>query len=454
VSAAAPAAVSPARAAAHAALLRVRAASGHLEPAADGLPELEGLRARDRALAYELVTGVIKRRNTLDAVLDRFSRGPLKRSAPAVIEALRLGAFQMLFLDRVPAHAAVGESVELVTAQGKGPRGYVNALLRRVAASGTAVLAELSAGDSTAALALRFSHPEWVVKLFVEELGRDEAIQLLTVDNLPGERCLRVNPDHDQTEIVARLSADGIIARPAPLVGGALLYEGAPLHSSAAFAQGWVSPQSQGSQLVGRVALGRAFSATAVADLCAAPGAKTAQIALALPQARVLALDSDPRRIGALRANLARQHVANVDVALGDALQPLPGGDRLFDSVLVDAPCTGFGTLASRPDLRWRRKPADVARLATLQAALLRRAASLVAPGGVVTYAVCTITRAETLEVLDRVLSGGGWQLDDLGREFAAVQDRRQGACLLTLPSHHGTSGFFIARLRRVAGSG
>jgi 16S rRNA (cytosine967-C5)-methyltransferase len=447
----AAAAVSPARAAAHGALLRVHMASEHMDASAEGLPELEGLDARDRALAFELITGVVKRRNSLDAVLNHFSRSPLKRADPAVVEALRLGAFQMLYLDRVPVHAAVSESVELVAGESQATRGYVNAVLRHVAADGAALLAERSAGESIAALALRYSHPDWIVKLMIDELGRKEAERLLAADNLPGERCLRVNPGHDEAEVASVLAADGIVTRPSPLAQGALLYEGAPVQASRAFAEGVVTPQSQGSQLVGLVAVSGAPSATSVADLCAAPGTKTAQIALALPQARVYALDSDPRRIGELRANLERQHVTNAEVVLGDALEPLPGGERRFDSVLVDAPCTGLGTLASRPDLRWRRKPADVARLATLQAALLRRAAVLVAPGGVVTYAVCTITRAETLGVLTRVLGDGGWELDNLGCEYPAVQDTRQGACLLTLPSRHGTSGFFIARLRRVS---
>ena len=445
--------VSPSRVAAQAVLVRMRSGGGHIDLSFAGLPELHDLTPRDRGLAFELITGTIKRRNSLDAVIDQFSRMPIKRADVHVRAALRLGAFQLLYLDRVPAHAAVSESVALVDAAGKTGKGYVNAVLRKVASEGRETLAKLSAGQTTAALALRHSHPEWVVKLLVDEFGRAAAEELMAAGNRPGERCLRVNPGVNADELAARLAADGLETRPAPLVSGALLYEGAPPQASSAFAAGLVTPQSQGSQLVGLVALAGAPTATSVADLCAAPGTKTAQIALALPRARVLAVDSDPARIAETQANLARQHVTNVDIVTGDALQPLPGGERRFDIVLVDAPCTGLGTLASRADLRWRRKPADMARLAKLQTALLRRAADLVTPGGCVTYAVCTMIKAETLGVLDAVLADGGWELDDLGREWPAAAHPRRGGCLLTLPSRHATSGFFIARLRRTGAS-
>lgn len=443
---------SGARAAAHAWLLRVRAGSEHMDFSPGNTPELDALDGRERGLAFELVTGTVKRRNSLDAVLDRFSKTSVKRTPAAVREALRLGAFQLLYLDRVPAHAAVDESVSLVSRAGKPTRGYVNAVLRKVASDGKAALADLTTGETTAALALRHSHPEWMVKLLVDELGADEAEAMLAAGNRAPERCLRVNPAAGD-DLPGLLAADGVETSAAPLVAGALLYDGAPLQTSRAFRDGLVTPQSQGSQLAGLAALGGAPAATDVADLCAAPGTKTSQLALALPGARVVALDSDPRRVDAMRANLARQHVENAEVVLGDALAPF-GDERRFALVLVDAPCTGFGTLASRPDLRWRRKPADVARLAKLQCALVRRAGELAAPGAAVTYAVCTITRAETLGVLDEVLADGGWLLDDLGAEFPQAAHPRHAACLLTSPSRHGTSGFFVARLRREGASG
>jgi 16S rRNA (cytosine967-C5)-methyltransferase len=428
----------------------LRSGDDHVDLSYGGLPELRALAPRDRGLAFELVTGTIKRRNSLDAVLDHFSRVPVKR-APAVVRvALRLGAFQLLYLDRVPAHAAVSESVALAAPAGAASKGYVNAVLRNVATSGAEVLASRSVGNTTAALALRHSHPEWIVKLLVNEFGRAAAEDLLTAANRPGERCLRINPGVPVAEVLASLSRDGVEAQAATLVDGAFHYEGTPLQASKAFAAGWVTPQSQGSQLVGRVAVGGAPTATSVADLCAAPGTKTAQLALALPQASVLAVDNHAARCAEMRANLARQQVTNVEVVAGDALESQTVGERRFDLVLVDAPCTGLGTLASRADLRWRRKPVDVTRLATLQTALLRRAGELVSDGGCVTYAVCTMTRAETLGVVDAVLGDGGWQLDDLGRQWPAAAHPRRGGCLLTLPSRHSTSGFFIARLRRV----
>ena len=338
-----------ARTAAHAWLLRARTGGEHMDFSPGNTPELEGLETRERALAFELVTGTVKRRNSLDAVLDRFSKTPVKRTPAPVREALRLGAFQLLYLDRVPAHAAVDESVRLVSGAGKPTRGYVNAVLRRVAADGAAVLDELGRGDSTAALALRHSHPEWMVKLLVSELGADEAEAVLAAGNRPAERCLRVNPGAG-ADLPEMLAADGVVTSPAPLVEGALLFDGAPVQASRAFAQGLVTPQSQGSQLVGLGALGGAAAATSVADLCAAPGTKTAQLALALPHARVVAIDSDPRRVAAMRLNLARQHVENVEIVLGDALQPLADERQRLRSA-------SWSTRRAPASARWPRGP-------------------------------------------------------------------------------------------------
>jgi 16S rRNA (cytosine967-C5)-methyltransferase len=184
-------------------------------------------------------------------------------------------------------------------------------------------------------------------------------------------------------------------------------------------------------------------------DLCAAPGMKTAQLAGAHPGARVVAVEVDAARAAALRANLTRLGASAVEVLEADA-EALPDSfDGAFDAVLVDAPCSGLGTLASRADLRWRRREVDVARLAAGQRRLLAAGARCVRPGGCLTYAVCTVTRAETLQVVDSLLGEGGWALDDLGAAYPGASHPANGACLLTLPPFWGSTGFFIARLRR-----
>jgi len=464
--------VAPARRAAFDVLLSEASARHAFDLTAATAAGFAPLDERDRALAYELVVGTIKRRNSLDRVIAAFSSAAARRLRPEVRESLRLGAFQLLYLDRVPAHAAVNEAVELCKGQGGRTGSFVNAVLRRVAGEGRAELARLSSGDSTEALAVRESHPDWLVALWSAELGRDAAEALMAADNLPAERCVRVNRLRATVaEARAALAADGIDARPAPgdpaMAPDALLIEGGPLESSAAFADGLITPQSRASQLAALIAAAPvdAASAVRVADLCAAPGGKASQLAALLPAACIDAVDDDPRRAAALGANLARLGAAErVAVVQRDVLElgADPTLQGIYEAVLLDAPCSGLGTLASRPDLRWRRRPVDVARLAALQGRLLAAAAALVAPGGSLTYSVCTLTRAETLAVVERFLGGGvagqslapsvaaTWELDDLGAASPRYRHPGNGAFVQTLPSRDATSGFFVARLRRV----
>ena len=447
--------MSPARGAAFAIVRRLQQTGGHVDLSLEGAPELRHLDRRDRALAVELVAGTVRRRNSLDAVLASVSHDPLSRVQRDVMAALRLGAYQLLYMDRVPAHAAVAEGVELIADRGAATRGYVNAVLRQVSRVGRQTLADLSTGTAVEVLAVRHSHPQWIVGLFVDELGQRTAGELLAAGNIPPERCLHVNSlCATVEEAQATLREDGVVTTPVPGFELALVYEGPLLEATRAFRAGMVTPQSRGSQLAGAVAAGRVPAAGAVADLCAAPGTKTAQLAAALPSCRILAVDADPSRATALRKNLERLQVSTVTVLEADATELQKRDVGQFECVLVDAPCTGLGTLASRPDLRWRRRPADVQRLAALQRSLLETAAHLVRPGGTLTYSVCTVTRAETLDVVAALSASEQWHLDDLGAEWPHFADPRKATCLLTLPSTHGTSGFFIARLHKSPGAG
>ncbi len=470
--------VAPARRAAYAVLLRETRSRAAFDLAAATGSEFAHLAARDRALAYELAMGTIKRRNSLDRVIGAFSDASSSRLRLEVREALRLGAFQLLYLDRVPAHAAVNDAVELAKAHGRRTGAFANAVLRRVAADGRAELARLSSGATVEALALRHSHPEWLVALWRDELGPAASEALMEADNRPAQRCVRVNRLRATVaQAQASLAADGITARlareayaEAPAdTPDALVLEGPALESSVAFREGFVTPQSRGSQLVAAIAAGAFEPGTGsgpgnAADLCAAPGGKTSQLALLLPGWRLLAVDDEPRRVAALRANLSRLGADGAEVCERDVLAlGEDGAERgRYDIVLLDAPCSGLGTLASRPDLRWRRRAGDVRRLAALQRDLLGAAAMLVAPGGALIYSVCTLTRAETLGVVDRfvadgardaaggVIPGAVWTLDDLGAAHPRYRHPGNGAYVQTLPSRDDTSGFFVARLRRL----
>ena len=445
-------AVSPARAAAWHALLRVRSGGGRLDDSLAAFPELERLGERDRALANELVIGSVKRRGSLDAVLGAFTKAPLADADPEVLEALRLAAYQLVFLDRVPPYAVVDDAVALVAPKGRRTQGFVNAVLRNVAADGRESFATLSDGDGARAWAVRHSCPVWLVKLLRRELGDETAEQFLAAADAAPERCLRVNTlKADVPAARAALAAAGITTTGVPGLPAGLVYDGPALERSAPFREGLVTPQSQGSQVAGLVAAASAGPGARILDLCAAPGTKTAQLVAAAPEARVTAVDADELRLAAMRQNLSRLGARGVEVVQEDVLELPAAFDGVFDAVLLDAPCSGLGTLASRADLRWRRREADIGRLAQLQRRLIRRAARCVRPGGALTYAVCTLPRAETLGVVDALLGEGGWRTDDLGAAWPGMAHPAAGGYLFVLPPAHGASAFFVARLRRTA---
>ncbi len=447
--------VGPARAAAYAALRRLRASGARLDDSAASLPELSGLSAADRGLANELVNGTVKRRASIDAVLGAYTKAPLRTADPDVREALRLAAFQLLFLDRVPAYAVVDDAVSLAARKDRRAAGFVNAVLRRVAAEGRAKLAELGEGDDARAWAVRLSYPPWLVRLVREDLGDAAARRLLEAGNAAPERCLRANRLRGGLPAAEEaLAAEGFGTHGVDGLPDALLYSGPPLEPSRAFRDGIVSPQSRGSQIAAIVAAsGVTGPRAAFLDLCAAPGAKTGQLAALLPEAALTAVEADEARAGELRENLARLGATGVTVVEADALDLPAAWAGAFDAVLLDAPCSGLGTLSSRADLRWRRQASDVPRLARLQARLLAGAAATVKPGGALTYAVCTFSRAETLGVVEPLLAGGGWTADDLGAAWPGLAHPASGGFLLVLPPDGGSTGFFVARLRRTRGA-
>jgi 16S rRNA (cytosine967-C5)-methyltransferase len=389
--------VSPARRAAHAVVLRTLAGGAYADRALHG--EARALDARDRALAKQLAFGTIQRRLTLDHVIGAHVDRKLE---PRVRAALQLGLYQLMFLDGVAAHAAIGEAVELAKPS-PGHR-LVNAVLRRVQREGV----ELPADDDPAGAALRHSHPRWLVDLWWEWLGPDETRALLAADNEPAELALRVNAlvDYDLDDVPGRRDGEAIV------VDGpfdALAHPG--------YAAGAFTPQSRASQ---RVATTLAPApGERVLDLCAAPGGKTTHLA-ALMEGRgeVVAVERHPGRARALRATCERLRATNVSVVTADVMTF--DGERRFDRVLLDPPCSGLGTLSSHPDLRWRASPEGIERLAAEQNALLAAARRSLAPGGTLVYSVCTLSPREERLVTE------------------AVQR--------TFPHRDGTDGFYIAR--------
>lgn len=411
--------------------------------------EARSLDARDRALAMRLAFGAIQRRATLDHPIERLAgRSVAKLDAP-LLAALRLGLYEMLYTSGAPDRAVVADAVEL--AKQNGPRaahGLVNAVLRRAAREGRdALLGDLS-DDTPEQAAVMHSHPAWIARLWWEELGPREASALLAADNEPGELALRVNTlVADPSEVAQTL---GTPLHTDPELPEALVLDGPfDLHSSVAWRSGEVIAQSRAAMLVARALDPK--PGERVLDLCAAPGGKSTHIAaLTGDEGEVLAVERNPARAAALQETARRLHARSVRVDLADATLPRREG-AVFDRVLVDPPCSGLGTLQSRPDLRWRVTPEHVRELEVVQAKVLAAGAAALRPGGVLVYSTCTISPTENERQVEQFLyRNSDFELDDLTRDQTIHMHPHKPKLMLTLPHRERTAGFFLARMRRV----
>jgi 16S rRNA (cytosine967-C5)-methyltransferase len=432
----------PARHCAFAVLRRVFEDGAWADRALRGEAERLGLDARDLALATRLAYGAVQRRATLDYVIETLSGRSLDRLEPAVVAALRLGIFQLVYLDRVPDHAAVGESVELAKAESPGGAGLVNAVLRRAAREAAALVAALPDATPEQA-ALRHSHPEWIAQLWWDTFGPDTARALMAADNEPAEAALRANT----LRITVAELAQRLPVKTEPTgEDGLILNEPFDAHGAPEWREGLFMPQSRAAMAISR--LFDPQPGERVLDLCAAPGGKTTHLAaLMRDEGELVAVERHRGRAEALRRTAARMGATCVEVRVADAAEPATG---TYDRVLVDPPCSDLGTLASRPDARWRKTADQPERLARTQGAILRAGADALAPGGTLVYSTCTISPTENERVIDAFLADRQeFEADDLRQEVPVWQHPSVPFHLQTLPHRDGTEGFFIARLRR-----
>jgi 16S rRNA (cytosine967-C5)-methyltransferase len=448
-------AISPAREAAYRILRQVEAGRKFAAELLQAAP-VSLLRDADRHLATELVMGVLRWRGELDYWIAEISSKPLKYFDPEVLTILRLGIYQIRFLERIPKSAAVHEAVELTKlVRKRSATGLVNAVLRKCEPPARHVGRGLSDGaDAAMRDALRRSFPAWLRERWEEHYGSEGAISLARASNSVPLTCLRVCGGSEEA-VQARLEREGVRTRPGRFASRALVVHAGNVPSSAAFREKLVVIQDEASQLVADLVAPQ--PGERVLDLCAAPGIKTGQLAAALGEGLLVACDLSPRRLR-LMPTLLRpplpEAVRFARVRL-DATRDLPFACT-FDRILVDAPCSGTGTLARNPEIKWRLQPQDLSRLAERQEKMLRNALQILAPGGRLVYATCSLEPEENEQVVQDVLQETrGFRLltaRELSLDFPTLAPLFDSHGFLhTRPDLHGTEGFFAACVVRIA---
>ena len=437
-------AVSPARIAAFNILLRVERESSYAVELLHGflLDELSGV---DRNLTMEIVMGVLRWRSVLDETIARLSFTPFRKLDFEVLTALRMGVYQKQFLTKVPAHASVNETVELVKQAKKvSAAGLVNAVMRKVKSAAYDPHAFKLSGMDYIPAAL--AHPKWLVERWVSSFDDDIAQKICEYDQRIPATVLRLSSAEDETT----LAAQGIQLTPGALMATPRIVTSGDASATQIFREGKTAIQDEGSQLVAAlVGQGRR-----ILDCCAAPGGKTAAMATRLPEAEIVATELHPHRATLLR-RLAPQK--NVEVVTADALA-LPYGAE-FDRVLADVPCSGTGTLARNPEIKWKLKPEDILDLQSRQIAILKAAMQHVSPGGRLVYSTCSLEPEENEQVIAASLaSASNFKIVPVRAElqrlresgelvWANIDELISGEFLRTIPGVHPCDGFFAAVL-------
>ena len=412
------------------------------------LPEFE---PNDRRLITLMVLGTVAWRGRLDYEIERLASRPLAKIDAAVLEILRLALLQLRHLDRVPQHAVVDTAVTIANSERRtrDASGFINAVLRKATRQGAPIFE--FANDDIGSLALKYSHPRWLAERFIATFGRAEAESLMAADNEAAPTAIRLNLSRaPREEILARIKHDGLEVVAEGRFPETLILKGSPHLEAESFREGLFHVQSEASQIVARM-LGPVPGAIVV-DCSAAPGGKATHLAeLIGERGRVIALDLNFAGLRNTRGVAKRLGHTNLLFARADVTKAFPLRPASFDYVLLDAPCTGTGTLRQHPEIRWRLKPGDPSRMEILQLAMLRNAAALLGPGGALIYSVCSLMPEEGHAVVAQFMEENPqYKLDTHPAAHEQIGDfLREDGTLMTRPDRSGLDGFFAARIVR-----
>lgn len=404
----------------------------------------------DRRFATELVYGVVKAGNTIDWILKKYISRPIRKIPIYICEILRIGLYQLFFLDKIPASAVCNEAVELAKKYGhKGTAGFVNAVLRTAVREPEKAAFPEGKGKMTQNLALKSQHPEWLIKNWVKDFGYDETVKLCEYDNLPAKLSLRANTlkigrnellkvlQHEGAEVVAsNWSPDGIICLKHPALD---LLE--------SLKKGFFQVQDESSMQVAAVVAPE--PGEFIIDTCSAPGGKTTHLAALMNNTgRILALDIYEAKLKRVRENAERLGISIIETECLDARAVGEKYAGMADKVLVDAPCSGLGVLRRKPDSRWRKNQQEIDALPILQLEILTSASKAVKCGGVLVYSTCTINQKENSLVIEKFLrSNQSFKLEKTGK-YLPVKKIEQDLVQF-YPQRDDIDGFFIARMRK-----
>lgn len=410
------------------------------------------LSPQDAALCSRMVYGVTQNRLLLDFYLAAYCSQKPDHLQPPLLDILRLGAYQILFLDKVPDRAAVSEAVELAKRSGRGQAaGLVNAVLRKLSQNKNA-LPPIPDRDEAKFLSIRYSHPKWLVKRLLELLGREEAEAFLSADNTAAPLTVQVNPLKTTPEaLTAELEALGVRVTPHAWVPGCLELSGTgDLTALEPFRAGHFLVQDGAAALAAWAAA--VTPGQRVLDVCAAPGGKSFGAAFAMEdRGEILACDLHENKLKRIREGAQRLGLTSIRTAAADGREFRPEWEAAFDTVLVDAPCSGLGIIRKKPDIRYK-KADDLFTLPVVQQAILDNACRYVKPGGVLVYSTCTILPEENQQITDAFLA----QHPDFSREdlLLPAQAGQTDGQVTLWPHRHDTDGFYICRMRRQASGG